>query len=104
MNADDAAVCIECRQPLRPTLTYARRAERRAPREEKQGEERDMCFGPSRSGYYWGIFIGAMIVLWGGFELLKAAGYIPSNLEVWPLIIIAFGVMVIISILSRPKR
>lgn len=102
-NADDAEVCVKCGQPLRPTR-YARRAERRARREEKQGEERDMCFGPSRSGYYWGVFIGLIIILWGGFEFLKAAEYIPAGLEVWPLILIAFGIMVIISILSRPRR
>lgn len=98
-NADDAEVCVKCGEPLRATRAYARRAERRR-------EERDMCFGPSRSGYYWGIFIGLIIILWGSFEFLKAAypDVIPSNLSVWPLIIIALGIVLLISILSRPRR
>jgi len=61
-----------------------------------------MCFGPQAPSY-WGIFIGIIIVLVGLFWFLQQAKIIPQTLEIWPPIIILFGIMVIISVLTRKR-
>ena len=93
-NEDGAEVCVDCGERLYPTRTGHQRLSRR---------QEDMCFGP-QAGSYWGIFIGTIIVFVGLFWFLQQAKVIPQTLEIWPLIIIIFGIMVIISVLTRPKR
>jgi len=85
-NEDGAEVCVDCGERLYPTRTGHQRSSRR---------QEDMCFGP-QAGSYWGIFIGVIIILWGLSMLL--------NIAIWPLIIIALGIMILISVLTRPKR
>jgi len=84
-NKDDAKYCIKCGAPLG--------GERR---EKEEREEREMCFGAPVPTSFWGIFIGAIIILWGLSMLL--------HIEAWPLIIIALGIMILISVLTRPRR
>ena len=93
-NEDSVEVCANCGERLYPTRMGYQRSSRR---------QEDMCFGP-RAGSYWGIFVGIIIILLGFFWILQQAEIIPSNLEVWPLLIIIIGIMVIISVLARPKR
>jgi len=92
-NEDGAEVCVDCGERLYPTRMGYQRSSRR---------QKDMCFGP-RAGSYWGIFIGTMIILVGLFWFLQQAKVIPTTLEIWPLIIILFGIMVIISVLTRKR-
>jgi len=96
-NSDDAVVCVSCGERLETPRAYAER-----PRRYKY-EREEMCFGP-RTGAYWGIFFGFIIVLVGLFWLLQQLEYIPTTLEVWPLIVIALGIMILIGVLTRPRR
>ncbi len=84
-NEDGAEVCVDCGERLYPTRTKYQRSSRR---------QEDMCFGP-RAGSYWGIFIGVIIILWGLSMLL--------NIEAGPLIIIALGILILISVLARKR-
>lgn len=93
-NSDDAVVCVKCGERLR---AYAER-----PRRYKY-EREEMCFG-RRTGAFWGIILGFVIVLVGLFYLLQQAGYIPTTLEIWPLIVIAFGVIILVGVLTRYGR
>ena len=93
-NKDDAQYCVKCGAPL-----YGERRERPEKyekHEKEEREEREMCFGTSVPSSFWGIFIGVIIILVGLSMLLQ--------IEAWPLIIIALGIMILISVLTRPRR
>jgi hypothetical protein len=59
-------------------------------------EREEMCFGGHWAPGAWGLFFGIIFVL-AGLALL-------TKIEVWPLIVIAFGIMIIIGVLARPRR
>jgi len=92
-NKDDAQYCIKCGAPLWGERRERERAEKH---EKEEREEREMCFGAPVPRSFWGIFIGVIIILWGLSMLLR--------IEAWPLIVIALGILILISILTRPKR
>jgi len=84
-NKDEAKYCVKCGGPLWGEG-----------REKEEREEREMCFGAPIPRSYWGIFIGLIIILWGFSMLLRV--------EAWPLIIIALGILILVSILTHPRR
>lgn len=97
-NKDEARYCIKCGSPL-----FGERRERPEKYEKEEREGRKMCFGPPLSTY-WGVIIGILIVAAGSFFLLQQSGLIPRTVEIWPLFAIILGILIIISVLHRPKR
>ena len=86
-NPDDAKVCTQCGESLYPGAYPTQRYERR--REEE-------CFGLPRGGAIAGLFFGVIIILVGTVFLLQQTGVIVKYLETfWPLILIAFGILVL---------
>jgi hypothetical protein len=75
-NEEGAKFCVNCGAALG-------RVERRKKRVE------DECFGLPRGGAIFGLFIGAIIILWG---LSEVFGW---EIEVWTFAIIIIGVLII---------
>jgi uncharacterized membrane protein YvbJ len=95
-NKDDARYCIKCGAPLYGGGRGRERPEKYEKHEKEEKEEREMCFGTSVPASFWGIFIGAIIIIWGLSMLL--------HIETLPLIIIALGILILIGVLYHPKR
>jgi len=87
-NADDAATCAECGASLQISR-YERRGARRV---------EDECFGLPHGGAIVGLIIGLIIIVWG---LTQVPGLLPENFELWWLIIIVFGLLIIAGSLYR---
>jgi len=85
-NEEDAAVCVKCGEPLAAHPPW-RRAR---PRPEEE------CFGLPHGGAIAGLVIGIIIILVGLSSLL--------HIDILPLIIIIFGVLVLIGALYRYSR
>jgi len=85
-NEEDAVVCVKCgaRLVTRP----AWRRERRRPEEE--------CFGIPHGGAIVGLAIGIIIILVGLASLYE--------IDIGPLMIIAFGVLILVWALYRYSR
>ncbi|MFQ6076826.1 MAG: zinc-ribbon domain-containing protein [Candidatus Bathyarchaeia archaeon] len=93
-NPDEAEFCTNCGARLE--VSREERWERR--------EKRDPgCFGLRWGGREWGLFWGVIIVLAGTVWLLER--YIPAISwgNIWPIVVIAFGILVIASALSRRR-
>ena len=88
-NQDDAIACASCAANL--SVNH----------EAKRTEYEDMCFGRRGSGF-WGIFVGAMILLFGVTMLLQQLYGI--KIDFWPIVIVAIGILVIWNALSRRSR
>ena len=58
------------------------------------GVDRDMCFG-RRSSTFWPINIGVMIILVGIIELFGDTYRWLNWDNVWPFIVITFGLLII---------
>jgi hypothetical protein len=56
--------------------------------------DRDICFG-SRSSSFWPLIIGALIILVGVIELFGDTYRWLNWDNVWPLIVIAFGLLIV---------
>jgi len=91
-NEDDAAYCVNCKQPLQVTQTVKRE------RRQKENE----CFGLPHGGSIFGVIIGLLIVLWGISHFLE----ISFGDFIWPFIIIVFGTLMVLGALysMRHKR
>jgi uncharacterized membrane protein YvbJ len=92
-NPDDATVCVKCGASL-----YAV-----GEREHYRRMETE-CFGIPRGGAVVGIAIGAIIVLWGLIVILQQANVLPSNVSVWPIAIIIFGILIVVGALYGLSR
>ena len=92
-NADDARVCSNCGAPL-----YATGRSRDTERIE--GE----CFGIPTRSVYFGIIFGVIIIFFGVFLFLQQFNILPENMEIWPFIVMIFGILIIIGALSRRSR
>lgn len=90
-NEDDAVECKSCGEPLRRPAyrTYRRRS------------EEDICFGTRGGIPIWGILVGLLIVIWGVSNLLGGVYSWAVWDRLWPILIIAFGLIIIFNILSR---
>jgi len=85
-NEEDAAVCVKCGASL---VAYPpwRRAR---PRPEEE------CFGLPHGGAIAGLVIGIIIILVGLSSLL--------HIDIWPLIIIIFGILIVAGALYGYSR
>jgi len=86
-NEEDAAVCVKCGAPLAAYPPWRRE---RRPRPEEE------CFGLPHGGAIAGLVIGIIIILAGLSSLL--------HIEVWPFIIIIFGILIVLGALYRYSR
>jgi uncharacterized membrane protein YvbJ len=87
-NPDDATVCAKCGASL-----YAVGEREHYKRMETE------CFGIPRGGAIVGIAIGVIIVLWGLIVILQQADVLPSNVNVWPIAVIIFGILIVVGAL-----
>jgi uncharacterized membrane protein YvbJ len=92
-NPDDAKVCSKCGASL-----YAVGEREHYRRVESE------CFGIPRGGAIVGAAIGTIIVLWGLIAILQEAKVIPVNIEVWPIAIIIFGVLIVVGAVYGLRR
>jgi uncharacterized membrane protein HdeD (DUF308 family) len=60
----------------------------------EMGYDRDMCFG-RRSSTFWPLIIGVMIIIVGVIELFGDTYRWLNWDNVWPFIVIAFGLLII---------
>jgi uncharacterized membrane protein YvbJ len=92
-NPDDAQVCTNCGAQLYKTEEgrHYRRME-------------DECMGIPRGSTIVGLAIGIIILLGGAIWLLQEAGVISKNVNVWPLAVIVFGVLIIIGAIYGLRR
>lgn len=87
-NEEDAAVCVKCQQPLgsyQPVKHERRRTE-------------DECFGLPHGGAIVGLIIGIIIILWG------VSSFVEIDLELWPVIVIIFGILIVAGALYKYSR
>lgn len=97
-NSKDAKICKMCGEKLYLEEKPASRAARVDIRNRPEQE----CFGLPRFGPMVGIAIGLVVLLLGvGFMLSRI--YL-TRIEVWPLAIVIFGLMVVAAALSALHR
>lgn len=90
-NEDDAVECKNCGAPLR----------RPAYRRYRRWDEDDLCFGTRGGVPIFGILFGILIVLWGLSSLLGSVFRWAAWGRIWPVFIIAFGLLIVFNVLSR---
>jgi uncharacterized membrane protein YvbJ len=90
-NEENAETCKNCGANLRPPAYSLRRRD--------WGSDDD-CFG-GRSRTMWPIIIGAFLILLGLSSLLEDTFGWASFDKLWPLLIIAIGVLVVSNALNR---
>lgn len=85
MNDDDTDYCKSCGQSLRTRrpVGFSR-------------YDRSLCFGVPMQGHLLGLVLGFILVLWGLSELLNL------QIQLWALVVICFGVLIILNVLRRP--
>ena len=83
-NEEGAKFCVDCGAALGPEET---RPERRVERIERR--PRDECFGLPHGGAIFGLFIGAIIILWG---LSSVFGW---QIELGTYAIIIIGILIV---------
>ncbi len=91
-NEEDAEVCKNCGASLRPP---AYRTSRR-----RDWDYDDECFG-GRNRMTWPLLIGAFLILMGLSTLLEDMFWWAGWDTLWPLFIIAIGVMIVSNAYSR---
>ena len=82
-NEEGAKFCVNCGAVL---LTEDTRSERRM---ERRSKPRDECFGLPHGGAIFGLFIGAIIILWG---LSSVFGW---QVELGTYAIIIIGILIV---------
>jgi uncharacterized membrane protein YvbJ len=91
-NEEDAEVCKNCGASLRPP---AYRTSRR-----RDWDYDDECFG-GRNRMTWPLLIGAFLILMGLSTLLEDMFWWAGWDTLWPLFIIAIGVLIVSNAYSR---
>lgn len=86
-NEDTAVVCTNCGASLQTGTYVSRRYERRRAEQE--------CFGLPHGGAIVGIFIGAIIILWGFITLAQQSGWIGQAVEIWPFALVILGILIL---------
>lgn len=95
-NEDTAVVCVNCGANLETGTPVTRRYERRRAEEE--------CFGLPHGGAIVGIAIGVIILLWGFIWFSREAGLISQTIEIWPIALIVFGILIVIGAIYGLSR
>jgi len=95
-NEDDAVECSNCGAPLQQARPSRPRRPPRPPRWED-----DICFGARRGIPIWGIIFGVLIIIAGVISLLEDLYWWASWDRLWPVIVIAFGLLIVINALSK---
>jgi uncharacterized membrane protein YvbJ len=94
-NPDDATICSNCGAALYPT------------REERRGYYRryeNECFGIPHGGAIVGAAIGLIILLAGVIIILQQEDLIPATVDIWPIVLIVFGVLILVGALFRTRH
>ncbi len=86
-NPDDAKVCSKCGASL-----YAIGEREHYRRMESE------CFGIPRGGTIVALAIGLIIVLWGLLAIVA------PNIDVWPIAVIIFGILIVVGALYGLSR
>lgn len=92
-NDEDATTCSNCDASLKPTMSTYRR-------HRDNWEFDNACFG-GRSRTAWPIIFGAFLILIGASTLLDDLFWWASFDTLWPLFIIAIGLLVVVSGMRR---
>jgi zinc ribbon protein len=96
LNDDTAEFCVKCGASLRTGTYESRRYERR----RAEGE----CFGLPHGGAIVGLVIGAIVLLWGVFALAQASGLIATTPDLWIIIVIVIGILLIVGAIYQTTR
>lgn len=96
MNDDTAEFCVKCGASLRTGTYESRRNERRRAENE--------CFGLPHGGAIVGLVIGAIILIWGAFALAQASGLVTTTPDLWIIIVIVFGILLIAGAVYQMNR
>ena len=92
-NEEDAKVCVNCGASLETGALVSRRFERRMEEE---------CFGIPRGGSIVAVIIGLIIILFGVSWILSI--YYNIKLEVWPIVVIVLGILIIVGAYYGMRR
>jgi uncharacterized membrane protein YvbJ len=95
-NDDTAVVCTNCGASLQTGTYTSRRYERRRAEQE--------CFGLPHGGAIVGIAIGIIIIIWALIILGQQYSWIPQNVNLWPFILIIFGILIVIGAIYGMSR
>jgi uncharacterized membrane protein YvbJ len=90
-NEENAETCKNCGASLNPPTYRSRR---------RSWDPEDDCFG-GRSRTTWPILIGAFLILLGLSSLLEGTFWWASFDQLWPLFIIAIGVLIVSNAFRR---
>jgi uncharacterized membrane protein YvbJ len=90
-NEENAETCKNCGASLNPPAYRSRR---------RNWDPEDDCFG-GRSRTTWPILIGAFLILLGLSSLLEDTFWWASFDQLWPLFIIAIGVLIVSNAFRR---
>lgn len=90
-NEEDAQTCTNCGNDMKP-LAYKHR--------RKDWDMEDDCFG-GRSRTTWPMLIGIFLILLGASTLLDDVYWWANFDTLWPLFIIAIGVLIITNAMKR---
>ena len=86
-NEDTAEYCAKCGANLQTGTQASRRYERKKAEKE--------CFGLPHGGTILGLVIGVIVLLWGIFTLADTMNWIDRTPDLWFIILIIFGVLLI---------
>jgi len=95
-NEDMALVCVNCGASLETGTHVSRRYERRRMEQE--------CFGLPHGGTIVGLAIGVIIVFWGFIMFAQQTGVISQGVDVWPIAVIIFGILMVIGAIYGLSR
>jgi len=98
-NSKDAEVCKKCGEKLYQEKDKAGRS---VVEIEVRGRHEKECFGLPRFGAMVGITIGLLVILFGAGVIISR--YYGTQVELWSLAVVIFGVMVVAAALSALRR
>ncbi len=96
LNDDSAEFCVKCGASLRTGTYESRRYERRRAESE--------CFGLPHGGAIVGLVIGLIVIIYGFLLLAQQENWITSLPNLWFVIVIVIGVLLIAGALYRMNR
>jgi hypothetical protein len=62
------------------------------------------CFGLPHGGAIVGIAIGVIILIWGFMSFAQQTGVITRTVDVWPIALIIFGILIVIGAIYGLSR